>query len=355
MKKDPSQRASLWPLVSGRQSAAPQAGEIPDLIPAAERLARLVSPSMAAYLLRAAPALCCEVEALSPEEIEKARLRHRLRRHKNLEWLAALAASGFDVLVLKGMAAAHDLYPDPDLRGMGDMDLLVERPELPRLGAFLKDAGFCVHPTRTPRWGLISDASFHPLVSPDGHCVIDLHVEADDYPVHTSMPVLDVFTHSRMIAAGGTMLRIPSRTHYLLLATTNAARDKFLPFCLKGFCDFLVLVQNHGKEIDWPEIEHRAGDGGYLKPLACFLALAQALGGTREPLPGHLIPTYEGFPRLVFNQLVDDFRAFFPRTPGIFAQAQREIFLTTTTRTLIWKNTRRLKGIFSPYTGLPPD
>lgn len=65
------------------------------------------------------------------------RLGHRLR-----EIDAALARRGVRAVLLKGAYLARTAYGDPGVRGMGDMDFLVEPAALAEAGAALREAGF---------------------------------------------------------------------------------------------------------------------------------------------------------------------------------------------------------------------
>ncbi|HYC87727.1 MAG TPA: nucleotidyltransferase family protein [Thermoanaerobaculia bacterium] len=58
------------------------------------------------------------------------------------EVLAALAARGIGVLILKGTALAYDVYAAPELRPRGDVDLLVPREQAEAAIELFRDLGF---------------------------------------------------------------------------------------------------------------------------------------------------------------------------------------------------------------------
>lgn len=58
------------------------------------------------------------------------------------ELLAACAADALEVIVLKGGYLAFQVYPDPALRGMSDLDLLFHPEDLPRGEAMLRSLGY---------------------------------------------------------------------------------------------------------------------------------------------------------------------------------------------------------------------
>ncbi|MBN1148031.1 MAG: nucleotidyltransferase family protein [Anaerolineales bacterium] len=89
-------------------------------------------------------------DALAPEEtwreLKGLYLRHR---HANAvrgrvlgEILRAFQEQEIEALALKGIGLAHLVYPEPGLRSMRDMDLLVKRSELRSAQAVLVELGF---------------------------------------------------------------------------------------------------------------------------------------------------------------------------------------------------------------------
>jgi hypothetical protein len=69
-----------------------------------------------------------------------------LRDRELTRVLEALERVKVQVLVLKGAVLAHTVYPDPALRLMCDLDLLVRQADLDRLGQVLKGLGYVHHP-----------------------------------------------------------------------------------------------------------------------------------------------------------------------------------------------------------------
>jgi len=66
--------------------------------------------------------------------------------------LTCYQAAGIDVLVLKGAALAHLVYPQPVLRPMRDIDILVRAEDVYRAYARLPEIGFT--PPRRRRAGV---------------------------------------------------------------------------------------------------------------------------------------------------------------------------------------------------------
>ncbi|MGC9334415.1 MAG: nucleotidyltransferase domain-containing protein, partial [Anaerolineae bacterium] len=72
-----------------------------------------------------------------------ANLAHIVRLQASLaQIVTALQAAGLQPIVLKGGALAGTVYPDPGLRPMGDLDLLVPTADMARAGTALVALGF---------------------------------------------------------------------------------------------------------------------------------------------------------------------------------------------------------------------
>jgi hypothetical protein len=79
----------------------------------------------------------------------------RLREQVLTEVLTLYRDAGIDVLLLKGAALAQLVYPQPLLRPMRDIDILVRASDAPRAQALLAEIGFA--PPPSPMAGLEAD------------------------------------------------------------------------------------------------------------------------------------------------------------------------------------------------------
>jgi len=347
---------ALWPLVRPPGARDHIIEDAEFLSPTAARLADLIGAPMTAYLLGPDLPECLSIPELSAERLKRDRLRNSFLRNNGLKWAGLITETGIDVVYLKGFATTHDIYPDPDLRSMTDIDILLRKADLNRFIAAFREKGFDFRKTsEIPPWGFISDASFLPFCSSDGVTNIDLHIAPDDYPVHRSLDTETLFAASRMIEVNGQTIRVPSRDHLFVLAITNAIRDKFEADSLKGMIDALTFLFLEDWQPDWTLIEELARRGGFTRGLSCFLRLIQHVNPPPAPLPGHLISPYHGAASIEFDHLLGDVLTLFPEEPTMFTRLKREILLTAEPRTIVWKNLRRLKGLVSPSQGLPTE
>ena len=101
-----------------------------------------------------------------------------LRRLADLrEVLAALAARGIDVLILKGSALAYEIYDAPELRPRGDTDLLILREALEATREGFTSLGF----TETPGSG--DEHGVRQAIFTRGPHMYDVHWAVANTPV----------------------------------------------------------------------------------------------------------------------------------------------------------------------------
>ena len=342
--------AGLWPAIAAGRRPTPD--EILLLRSAAARLARLTSPALADWLL-SSPADDAG-PAIAPEMVRRSRLLNRFARAQAMRWLSVVADSGIDVVCLKGLAAALSVYPEPDLRGMGDVDILVRERDVGALVRALTAHGFAFKESaETPLWGLVSTASFHPFVAPDKLFVFDLHIQPDADPVPRGLTAESVFAKARTIAIDGMAIKIPSAPHFLLLAITNAARDKLGADAVKSLADAFAYLARTSLDPGWPETIAAARVGGFIRTLRAVLAVLARLGVPPARLPAGFPLDLDRIARSELERVIADYADIFPEEPGKLALQRRELLLLAPPAVIARRYGRRFRGLIRPWPGIP--
>lgn len=351
-RSDPA-GADFWHLITAPETVEVQAPR-EGFESWARRLAYLVGPVLADFALGDLQAAVGR-PVLDPESIRHGRLLNRFTRARQESCLATLREAGVEVVVLKGLALAHGLYPDPDIRvaESGDLDILLRGGDRDRTVAHLTERGYSFGRPPAKAWGFISTASYLPFMSLDGAVNLDLHVHPDAYPLHRSLTTERVFAAAKVVAAGPSEIRIPSPEHCFLLLASNAAKDKFGELAVKKALDAVVMLRS-GWSLDWTEIESLAARGRLLGPLRVFLALLAALGLDMRSVPARLVVAPTGVPGREFRRMVADWRALFPAPMGAAGALRREFLLSAEPSVGLHNNWLRLKGLVWPASGLPP-
>ena len=127
--------------------------------------------------------------------------------------LRELDARGIDVLITKGTALAYDIYPAPELRPRGDVDLLVARADADRAIAAFTETGFTARLTSGDEHGLRQ-----LTLTRNGH-EYDLHWDVANSPLFApALQFEQLLAHSIPIPRLGEHARGLSHVDALLLA-----------------------------------------------------------------------------------------------------------------------------------------
>ena len=184
-------------------------------------------------------------------------------------------------LVLKGLALAYKYYPDPALRPVSDIDLLLKKEDiLPALHK-LADAGYQVKLPDSNSRVLPSELTAD---SPSRNGV-STHLELRHYdPAHRQIndllrddEVADFRQPPQTLTVNGCTVYAPSpmdNLHYLM---RHMVRHLFLahegkPLPLKWTADIISLVEYHVNEIDWSDIQRK--DPAFLRRLSMLYSLS---------------------------------------------------------------------------------
>ncbi|MFW6198806.1 MAG: nucleotidyltransferase family protein [Acidobacteriota bacterium] len=181
----------------------------------------------------------------------------RVRAAVLAEILALYRDLEIDVLLLKGAALAHLLYPRPDLRPMRDIDLLVRPVDAERAQAALADIGFTRPPS--PMHGL--DPAHHHLAGVTRHVDgIELGVE-----VHRRLKLRNDFRPTgrfdefapraqacRVHGATARTLGPEDMLWHVYRHAFNAANRE--PLRLVWLADLVGIVERWLDRIDWDRV-----------------------------------------------------------------------------------------------------
>ncbi len=220
------------------------------------------------------------------------------------EIVDALDAAGIVHVVLKGAALAHILYPRPDLRPMGDLDILVAPAEAPRAQDVLRSVGFhapSVHEDRARR--------FHhhlPIATRERQGIVvnvEIHRDALSGTEPARLRLDGRIGPTREFRVNGRRLRAFGHEDMLTHLCAHALGPGD-PIRLIKIADFVGYATRYAGEIDWdalrrrrPRVVNALALMHYVTPLPESLAGLRPLAGVRVPadagrglvLPGAVI------------------------------------------------------------------
>ncbi|MBI4761436.1 MAG: nucleotidyltransferase domain-containing protein [Chloroflexota bacterium] len=213
-------------------------------------------------------------------------LRHRLFNHTHLTVLKKINAlfeqAGIRAVLLKGLALALQYYPEPALRPVSDIDLLLERKDMPLAVNVLTDAGFFLYPPHASRTSdlLPSELKMDSPLTDGIRVQVELHTPSTRDHTYEEFKNLDA---AHPLASVGNAIYISTPLNTLRYLSRHLRRHLFAateakPLPLKWMADMVSLVEQNAEILDWASLQRF--DSVLLNQLEVFYNLT--------PLPAHL-------------------------------------------------------------------
>ena len=197
------------------------------------------------------------------------------QRRALLQAVQSLGASGIGAVALKGSALAWTVWPEPALRVMRDIDLLVAQEDAGKAYACLIDAGWegPVLDTDQTAHFAACQTHFPPLRSPD-RVWCELHAHVWLRPAVPGMPMpmscdAQMLAHARYEERLGAA--VPGTQDMLAHLVVHAACAHLLNVGPGALVDIDTWCAR--KRVDWPAFWRQAEASGYARPAALVFAL----------------------------------------------------------------------------------
>jgi hypothetical protein len=200
--------------------------------------------------------------------------------------LPLLHAAELPCIVLKGAALAKWLYPAPDLRPFGDVDLLVQAHDAPRLRDLLQTRGYRASDELAEgfRDAYYSEMAFVQSAPP--HLALDAHWHLF-VPLYfrARMDVEWFWKHTIEYPLGTQSVMILHPTAQLLHLTVHASLNHQHAPRLLWLYDLALLLTQHGAEIDWDAAAAFARASRVTRSASDILAQMEQWWGVAAPAP----------------------------------------------------------------------
>lgn len=257
--------------------------------------------------------------------------------HKN-----AIAA-----IPLKGAHLAHEVYTDPSVRQMTDLDIMVHWEDVPRTVDLLKTLGYEAEEKislddEKRRYDHHGPALFHPSGTK-----VEVHWNiTDDFNVGTRGKAFDELSwhDARKRAFLGSDAFLLSPEMLILHCVVHTTLHHSLNFGIREFFDIEQICRKYQGSIDWNYLFQNAAITGCTRPLLLILALTDLVTGSgiAEDVKrtGFVIDISESYVLAALHEIAsekNDKSVFFRisrtnQTPGIlFRSTLKRLFLSRKT------------------------
>ena len=195
-------------------------------------------------------------------ELQGLYLRHRranqVRTRVLSDIISAYQAAGIQVLVLKGAALAQLIYPQPGLRPMRDLDILVKKSDAIRAQRLLAELGFHAP---LPENGVLPNKHLASAsLRTEGFLTsVEVHHNLFDESFPASMEIEDLtvsplsFSLPQSNLTAYTLGYEDMLWHLCQHMTWNAS--VFRPTRLIWIADIVTFAEHFVHEIDWPRLQ----------------------------------------------------------------------------------------------------
>jgi hypothetical protein len=210
----------------------------------------------------------------------RSRLANRLQFWRLSQVLEAMREAGIPVLLLKGSALALQVYPDPALRPMADLDIAAPHAQAREALAHLQAIGWSPAAESIPPGGIEPDQiKALTLIHPDGG-QLDLHFSLYlDCAAWASMAPL--WQHATTLRFEGRSVLTLSRTDHLLHALVHGAKANLVS-PIRWVADAVWILRGE-QAIDWDRFIAQARSGRFSVIVSRSLAYLDGKFGVSIP------------------------------------------------------------------------
>ena len=214
-----------------------------------------------------------------------------------------LAKQGIPVMLLKGLHLAADLYAEPGMRTMGDLDVMVPRDRLGDAATALADAGFVGEHVDDLDDFCRTNSHLPRMAPPNGLGVgLEVHwtIELPSSPF--DIRPAELWANARPLTVNRRELLVLSPEHLLLHLCLHACHHHKLSHTpLKQLCDVAIVLTRYEQRIDWDVLIGTA-ERWRIQPFVRFmLMLTSKLLGSTVPDAVQSLPADAEEARLIEN------------------------------------------------------
>ena len=226
--------------------------------------------------------------AVAPDVMERLHKQYEhislqtLRLYAEINKLARMVHDDdVPIILLKGAYLAAEVYGNIALREMNDLDILVRRRDLAKVGDALVALGYT--PQRSYRLSELSVGLHLPRYVNPGAAAFEVHWNITPSDLHYSIDTKDLWERAVPATIAGVAVLGLSPEDLLLHVVMHTTYQHFFVMGLRPFCDVAAVVRRFGDAIEWGAVRQRAEQWGWRRGTYLALRLAKELVGAAVP------------------------------------------------------------------------
>lgn len=186
--------------------------------------------------------------------------------------LKVLNKENIPVIVLKGLVV-REFYPKPELRTMGDADVLVKKEDINRIKKLLKDLGYS-------ELRDLENHGAHIVFVHKNHFPIEVHWALTNKDYFKGEPVFEnqIWENAIKVKVGDSeTLSLSFEDLAVHLCIHMAVHSVASGFGIRQLCDLVLLVEKKGHLIDWSSFLNKIKKCGIKKFTISIFLICQQL------------------------------------------------------------------------------
>jgi hypothetical protein len=229
------------------------------------------------------------------EQLRDVYIRHAFRNRQILSEVARIGAGlrlrDVPVMLLKGAALAADVYDDPALRPMADVDILVPPDRLHEAAESIAASGYEPSDGRSIEQFISWCHHISPYVK-DGVPTVEIHWTIERPTSPFTIDLDGLWQRARSIRIDGEAVFTPAAEDMVLHhALHTSYHHRFSRAALKTLCDVCAVIGDAGERFDWRSLVAIANAAGAGPFIYCSLRLAAAMLAC--PVPAHVFESLD--------------------------------------------------------------
>jgi hypothetical protein len=261
------------------------------------RMQQITSPDLLAYLghVLAQRGVFNQCPPWLQEQVLN---RQRFTAAQWLRWrlelrniVQAFRRHGIDLILLKGAVLTSVAYPDPCLRSMSDLDLLVRPADVQRALRLIEAGGFgcpnyygSMHPELFSGRSAPATAEIAvPLQRSGTRAFVELHTQLESAEPAYPVPTAVLWDGAEDVDLCGLTGRTLDKHEFLLHLIMHLSEHHLFEHGLRSLLDVHLWIERHHAQLNWRLIADQAARRGYAQWV--YLTLRMVRDALATPVP----------------------------------------------------------------------